>query len=515
MRRVVIRALVLAAGLGIGVTSLTASELGVATGAVSPHAHKVLVKFVGIDRNGDRVPVFANVITMSGASVILGSSAGRLAPGQYIVAADVLTDQGEPSASQAMVVRHVVVKTGTTILLDARTARPVTVALNVAGAQQQSLNALIMDPRTQVMLAGAGGSAGTVYVTPAALPQLCFSVSSRWHTDAGHFYDLLRTVRRRVPSDLAFNFQEAKLATVRLTVRSGLSQGFIGFFLQPAGCAAGLTVEGLTAPVQETDSMSAATWTAAEEELYGTGDSITRTERTGRSAAISLGDAVAAPAGQFPFAFPAGQFQFQNSDIFSYPPGGQFPAGECCAASTGQLRVAGHVVATEKFTSPQGLFVTTLRRSGWYTFGVKSRRVDLSSHHPLTDVLSPRVDVSWRFYATPESTQGYPLTLATYEPVGLNAENSAPAGATTTLRILISRPGDSPGTPVYALKSVRLEVSGDGGLTWASVRVTRRGRAWIARIPDPVNGQVSLRSTVTDVHGDSTTETIYQAYGIS
>jgi hypothetical protein len=45
--------------------------------------------------------------------------------------------------------------------------------------------------------------------------------------------------------------------------------------------------------------------------------------------------------------------------------------------------------------------------------------------------------------------------------------------------------------------------------------VTRRGRAWIARIPDPVNGQVSLRSTVTDVHGDSTTETIYQAYGIS
>jgi hypothetical protein len=514
MRRVITRALALAAGLGIGVTGLAASGLGVATGAVSPHAHKVLVKFAGIDRHGDSVPVFANVITMSGASVILGSSAGRLAPGQYIVAADVVTDPGGPSVSQAMVVRHIVVKTGMTVLLDARTARPVKVALNVAGAQQQSLNAVIMAPRTQVTLASAGGTAGAVFVTPAALSQLCFSVSSRWQGDAGHFYDLLRTVRRRVPSDLAFNFQQAKLATVRLTVRSGLSQGFIGFNLQPGGCAAGLTVEGLTAPVQETDSMSAASWTAAEEELYGTGDSITRTVRPGQSTAISLGDAVAAPAGQFPFAFPAGQFQFQNSNIFSYP-GGQFPSGECCARSTGKLSIGRHVVATEKFTSPTGLFVATLRRSGWYTFTVDSRRVDLASHKPLTGVLSPRVDVSWRFYATPASRQGYPLTLATYEPAGLNAENSAPSGATTTLRILISRPSDSPGTPVYALKSVRLQVSGDGGLTWGAVRVTRRGRAWIARITDPANGQVSLRSTVTDVHGDSTTETIYQAYGIS
>ena len=249
---------------------------------------------------------------------------------------------------------------------------------------------------------------------------------------------------------------------------------------------------------------------------YGSGDHITRTLRSGHSYTLSLGDAVAAPASQFPMAFPAGQFLFQNSNIFSYPPGGQFPASECCATSTGKLRFGRHLVASHTFTSPQGLFVATLRRSGRYTFTVDSRRVDPGTHKPVPGVLSPRIVITWRFYATPQARIAFPVTLATYEPSGLNVQNNAPgAGAVTRLRIVLSRPTDSPGTPVYPIASVRLQVSGNAGLSWQAAGVTRQGSAWIAKITDPVNGAVSLRSTVRDVHGDSTTETIYDAYGVS
>jgi hypothetical protein len=45
--------------------------------------------------------------------------------------------------------------------------------------------------------------------------------------------------------------------------------------------------------------------------------------------------------------------------------------------------------------------------------------------------------------------------------------------------------------------------------------VTRAGGSWLALIHDPTRGFVSLRTTVTDAHGNRTTETINRGYGIS
>jgi len=42
----------------------------------------------------------------------------------------------------------------------------------------------------------------------------------------------------------------------------------------------------------------------------------------------------------------------------------------------------------------------------------------------------------------------------------------------------------------------------------------RDGSYWLTTIRDPAAGYVSLRSTVTDVAGDATVETVYDAYGI-
>jgi hypothetical protein len=512
MQRLVTVGSVLTA-LGLAVTGLTTA----ASGAVNQAQRTVAIKIVGIDRAGHRVPVFGNVVTLSGAQVITGSSGGSLAPGTYIVGADVETNPGQSSLSQSLVVRQVRVMRSETITLDARTARAVHVSLGVHGATDQLNSALVTARRTDAVVASANGLAGSLFATPAGLRPLCFGFASRWQAGAGQFYDLSAIVSPGVPAAPTFRFRPAQLAKVRLSVRSGIGSGVFGVSLQPGDpdvftCAAGLLVNPIPVPLAETDFMSAGIWTESTQGSSN-GDTLVTSLRARHFYQVSLGDAVAAPAGEFPFVPANSDLMYMNDGIFSYPLG-RSPSFECCAKSIGTLKLGLHVLERAKFTEPLGLFQKTLSRSGWYTLTVDSIRVGFQGQ-PLRGLLSSHITVSWRFYATTASSQGFPLTLASYLPAGLSVHNSAKPRAVTTLRILISRPADSPGTPVYTLKPLRMQISGNDGKSWKTVRATRSGRYWIAEIHDPASGYVSLRSTVTDVHGDSTTETIYRAYAIS
>jgi hypothetical protein len=496
------------AALGLGIA-------GPAAAAAPRSAHQVTIKIVGIDRSGDRVPVFASVTTMSGAELPTGAGSTRLAPGTYLVSADV--QNPAPSMTQALVVRKVSVTRSETITLDARTARLVRVALNVSGAAEQLQSAAVTYAKTGAILAAGTGPAGTLYTTPSALRSLCLGVTSRWQKSAGQFYDLAGIAEHGVPAVPVFRFRPRELAKVALSVRSGIGAGVDGVGLQAGNpsfftCAADLLLDSLTTPVAETDYMTPGMWTATSLDSDN-GDSIVTSLKAQHAYQVSLGDAVAAPAGEFPYVFTNSDLLYQNDNIFSYPFGTSSSA-ECCAKSVGTLRLGRQVVERAKFTSPTGLFQKSLTRSGWYTLTVDSIRVGFQGQ-PLHGLLSDHIIVTWRFYGTTASSYGLPLTLAQYEPAGLSVTNSARPHATTVLRMLIDRPTDEPGTPVYPLTSVRLQMSGNNGASWKTVRVKRSGRSWIAEIPDPASGFVSLRSTVTDTHGDSTTETIYHAYAIS
>jgi hypothetical protein len=46
------------------------------------------------------------------------------------------------------------------------------------------------------------------------------------------------------------------------------------------------------------------------------------------------------------------------------------------------------------------------------------------------------------------------------------------------------------------------------------VRLAGSGSEWLAKVRHPASGFISLRSTVTDIKGDSTVETINRAYGV-
>jgi len=50
--------------------------------------------------------------------------------------------------------------------------------------------------------------------------------------------------------------------------------------------------------------------------------------------------------------------------------------------------------------------------------------------------------------------------------------------------------------------------------TWRALKVSKAGRSWVVSVTDPAGGSVTLRSTVIDVNGDSTVQTIFRAYGI-
>jgi hypothetical protein len=94
--------------------------------------------------------------------------------------------------------------------------------------------------------------------------------------------------------------------------------------------------------------------------------------------------------------------------------------------------------------------------------------------------------------------------------------NDAAPGGHTVARMYLNRIGTFGIRPaLHALRAVRIAVSVNDGRTWRELPVTRKSGYWTVVIPDPASGYVSLRSTVTDVRGDSTVETIYRAFGVS
>ena len=87
----------------------------------------------------------------------------------------------------------------------------------------------------------------------------------------------------------------------------------------------------------------------------------------------------------------------------------------------------------------------------------------------------------------------------------------AQPGARTPVRFTIARTGPAIRQHArYRIKTLRVQASADGGKTWHDLRVSRHGRGYLVVVHDPASGFVSLRSVVTDVRGDATTETIYR-----
>lgn len=102
-----------------------------------------------------------------------------------------------------------------------------------------------------------------------------------------------------------------------------------------------------------------------------------------------------------------------------------------------------------------------------------------------------------------------------FQPEGLSLTNRAAPGSRTTVLMRFARQSpDTTNIPRDSVTKVQAWFCADG-THWTSVAAHRTSAGWIATVPNPASGYVSLRVRATGSHGDTSSETVYRAYAIS
>jgi len=135
-------------------------------------------------------------------------------------------------------------------------------------------------------------------------------------------------------------------------------------------------------------------------------------------------------------------------------------------------------------------------------------RLEAVTRRDFTD-LSTEVGGTWNFSSA--RVEGGPAFLPTpivrYLPK-LGADQAAPAGRDFQIPIRVDR---QKGTP--PIKTLTVEVSYDDGASWLPAEVTAGNAGWSAEVRHPAGrGYASLRATVADAAGNTTTQHILHAY---
>jgi hypothetical protein len=243
-----------------------------------------------------------------------------------------------------------------------------------------------------------------------------------------------------------------------------------------------------------------------------------RTYKSGKTYSDVYASAVTGPGPQFPVA--------QGSSI-TFDPGNMFSdplvrfGGDCEGKATVVLKHGATLLKKQKITfcGPNTVFSKHAAHAGWYNLTATATRYNPTGTVPA-GTLSSTVSEAWHFHYAPVqghpiNVEAMPVTVAKFEPAGLGLANDAQGSTTTMVKLLIARGGGEPvATPKYALKSVKVQMSIDNGATWTTVSITKHVGYWLAKVANPVSGWVSLRAIVTDVKGNSTTESIIRAYKV-
>jgi hypothetical protein len=516
MRRVV-RLFAVVSALALGLSALSASA-----GAASTYTLKVS----GIARNGQAVTVAAVAVDSTGFNYLQYGHVAHVPRGTYLVAADVETFSSPGVvASDTLVARSVAVTRNTTVQLDARKGRLLRVALSAAGAQQQGQEEMICltYPSNVGSAVGAYGPPGTMYADPIASRHVDFVYLSTWAGPGGASYDLSGGSARGIPGNPSYSFRASSLAHDWITARAGESLSQDGnLFITPAvpsGCENTIGDDTDNSfPFSLNEFKSPGRWNAELSFPEGFWDQPARSYAAGHTYGDTFGAAVRGPKTQFP-EIQGSRIDFFPMDLFDEPSG----AGvECCPKATITLRLGSKIIkkATVNEWRQDRDFQATLHTRGWYTMNVSAVRWSALVPVPA-GVLSNAENFTWRFYVQPKPSNGnwqaFPVTLTRFWPGGLNPGNQAAPGSTTHLTFSVDRaPNRDVPTPKYRFKAIAVQASFDGGKTWHPLKVTSAGRYWQASVQNPpAAGYVALRSTVVDVKGDSTVQTIYRAYGIS
>lgn len=510
------RVTALAGVLGLGLAGFAASTAKAAPAALPR------IQVVGIGHYGHQVPVYATIYTKTDAPIFTEPGHFYRVPrGAAWVGAQVTSiGQRGGIAGVALVMRRVTISRSQTIRLSAESEIRVQFFPITPGMTDQS--AVVQACVGGDFVTGPGVSAGQtsypLYVVPVHSSDLTFGYGDHWQTSAGG-YNFAGQSRGGIPSRPIYQTGPGRMAAITLSYRAGEAAGYNNPMLTSntsCGVGFGLGLNPATGQTQ-TEYVTPGSWTT---ELSGSNGfwEDSRSYAAKQSYSNTFGGAVWGPGTESPRSG-GSQISFFPDAAFVDP--AQPTSDECCDKSSITLSFGGHMLKHRTLDQYRELRIFTAHatKAGWYTLAIKAWRW-APGEQVSNDQLSARENYSWRFYTAPSSIPaGYqrevPAYVAQIVAGGLNIDNQAPAGGSTTLTIHILRTHDLgvPRAHRYALKSVRAWVSFDGK-TWQAVSLTGHGGAWLATVQDPASGFVAVRTSVTDARGDSAEQTIYRAYAI-
>lgn len=125
---------------------------------------------------------------------------------------------------------------------------------------------------------------------------------------------------------------------------------------------------------------------------------------------------------------------------------------------------------------------------------------------PGVATTTSRLTAAWTFTSSPSDSGSLPLSTVRFHPK-LTPTGTAPAGRRTTIPLSLQGPAATD------LNSLTVKVSYDAGKTWSPAPVTTTHGKRTLTLTHPENARsVSLRSTLTDTTGNTYAVTILEAY---
>ncbi|MFI7673509.1 S8 family peptidase [Actinophytocola sp. NPDC049390] len=473
-----------------------------------------------------------------------GAGTLRVRAGRYHVDAAISTPRpGGTLFDSAKVVHPTVdVRADTTVTLDARTARPVTVTFDRAGVAAEAVAVAYnrFTPRNSVSTGVLGDDLERIDVGQVGDPvpdeELITSIGGVWAVPDGRgdvsrstvTYNLAWFGYGTVPTGFARHVVDGDLAEVRATYRSqadrkrgtkvwlaqepraGIGNGFGFGFLLPLSRTEFHNVDGLrwSGELQQ--------WAFVDKQVHTetvlTGGPVDH--RPGAVAAEEWNTAVFGPG------FTAdGVFASRSGDVVGftlplYSDAGLDRAGVSEVESGRTALYREGVLVGETGQPGVGQFEVPAEPSA-YRLEVESRRDDVSE-------FSTRISCVWTFTSArpPEDPDpkpkgkdgtGLPLMAVRFAPPDLDRENATTAGR-AVVPVTVQRPFNA---PAAALTTLTVDASFDDGRTWRPVPVAvDRPDGGTATIDHPRGARyVSLRAHATDSAGSTVTQTIIRAYG--
>ncbi|HET9898836.1 MAG TPA: hypothetical protein VFQ44_28265 [Streptosporangiaceae bacterium] len=489
--------------------------------AVHPDAPFTL-SISGIDRDGTAVSVPASVYSQSGESFLSGGNSVSVPAGNYVVAAPIW--RPADGSTQTLVASEVHVSGDTNVTLDAQGAVPMAASLIAPGTTA--------GPQTVELCLAAGGDVnavagflvqtpGTVFVQPMTGKGLRTVYQTFWQ-GPGTLYDVAEAFSGGIPTGMFVHANPAAMAKVHVQLRAEENVTPLRAVLATYD-KCGTTTEPVTSlPAGYTDFRTPGEWSTD----LNFGPKPSKIQRD------LFKDAVYKGAHQYSDIFdsaaagPGAVFPVIDGSTIEYSPGNLFsdPVVRVSFDCEGRasIRLSRSATTVKKsnltFCGKTTVFSAHVIKKTFYDLNVNGQRFNPSGKVPAGALLSPKVSLNWRFPFAPVrhhliNVQAAPVTVTRFVPQGLSFHNDSPGGTTTQVRCFVLRGGGEPvATPRYRLKRVAFQASFNDGANWHPLAATLHGSFWVVKVHNPPSGFVSLRSIVTDVHGDSTTETILRAY---